>query len=294
MQPVYDEISENATLVGFILAITPFGNLLDRLLPEGHDGIIAVLKDDCGNVMSFRLTYKKTLFLGYEDLHEPEFDDYVQIESNIEMYERRFEGLCTHDLYIYPSARMRSMYDTIGPKLYTCLVAFAFLVMIGLFIVFDMAITRRQDKTMDTALQHQAVVQSLFPAEMGKRIMQEAQNAKQQEATKHPKGFKVDEVGHVYSNTKDSTMAASQLAQLYPDATVMFADLVGFTAWASQHEPTQVFHLLETLYAAFDRIAKRRAVFKVETIGDCVRYTSNGSVHLSWSEWVGIGLTFCS
>jgi class 3 adenylate cyclase len=31
----------------------------------------------------------------------------------------------------------------------------------------------------------------------------------------------------------------------------------------------QVFILLETLYRAFDDIAKRRRVFKVETIGDC-------------------------
>jgi class 3 adenylate cyclase len=33
-------------------------------------------------------------------------------------------------------------------------------------------------------------------------------------------------------------------------------------------EPKQVFTLLETLYGAFDTIADRRGVFKVETIGD--------------------------
>lgn len=49
----------------------------------------------------------------------------------------------------------------------------------------------------------------------------------------------------------------------------MFADLVGFTAWSSMREPTQVFTLLETIYSAFDHIAKRRRVFKVETVGDC-------------------------
>jgi Adenylate and Guanylate cyclase catalytic domain len=34
-------------------------------------------------------------------------------------------------------------------------------------------------------------------------------------------------------------------------------------------EPSQVFILLESLYHAFDEIAKRRRVFKVETVGDC-------------------------
>ncbi len=49
----------------------------------------------------------------------------------------------------------------------------------------------------------------------------------------------------------------------------MFADVEGFTAWSSVREPSQVFTLLETLYAAFDRVALRRRVFKVETVGDC-------------------------
>ena len=44
---------------------------------------------------------------------------------------------------------------------------------------------------------------------------------------------------------------------------------IGFTAWSSVRDPTQVFTLLEGIYNAFDRVAKRRGVFKVETIGDC-------------------------
>ena len=40
--------------------------------------------------------------------------------------------------------------------------------------------------------------------------------------------------------------------------------IAGFTAWSSTREPFQVFSLLETVYADFDKIAKRRGVFKVE------------------------------
>ena len=45
---------------------------------------------------------------------------------------------------------------------------------------------------------------------------------------------------------------------------IFFADLVGFTKWSSSREPTHVFRLLETVYAAFDKIAERRGVFKIE------------------------------
>lgn len=42
----------------------------------------------------------------------------------------------------------------------------------------------------------------------------------------------------------------------------MFADITGFTAWSSVREPSQVFTLLESVYGAFDDIAKIRKIFK--------------------------------
>lgn len=41
-------------------------------------------------------------------------------------------------------------------------------------------------------------------------------------------------------------------------------------------EPTQVFTLLETIYAAFDKIARARSVYKVETVGDCYVAVAGG------------------
>jgi class 3 adenylate cyclase len=47
------------------------------------------------------------------------------------------------------------------------------------------------------------------------------------------------------------------------------ADIAGFTAWSSMRDPHQVFTLLESIFQAFDVLAKKRGVYKVETIGDC-------------------------
>ncbi|KAG7372034.1 adenylate/guanylate cyclase [Nitzschia inconspicua] len=46
------------------------------------------------------------------------------------------------------------------------------------------------------------------------------------------------------------------IADLFSDTTILFADI-------------SVFILLETIFNAFDKIADRRKVFKVETVGDC-------------------------
>lgn len=56
--------------------------------------------------------------------------------------------------------------------------------------------------------------------------------------------------------------------QFSPCCIVKFADIAGFTSWSSAREPCQVFVLLETLYQAFDEIAKRRRVFKVRVLID--------------------------
>ena len=55
----------------------------------------------------------------------------------------------------------------------------------------------------------------------------------------------------------DSNAAAKPIADLFTGATVMFADIVHFTAWSSVREPPQVLLLLETIYSAFDRLARR-------------------------------------
>ena len=52
-------------------------------------------------------------------------------------------------------------------------------------------------------------------------------------------------------------------SDLFPHCTVLFADIAGFTAWSSLRDPAQVFTLLESIYSAFDQIARKRGVFKV-------------------------------
>lgn len=62
-------------------------------------------------------------------------------------------------------------------------------------------------------------------------------------------------------------IGSEPIAEFFPSTSIMFADLSGFTAWSSTREPAQVFTLLETLYGAMDKAARRLGVFKVETVG---------------------------
>jgi hypothetical protein len=94
MDPVYSTF-ENQTIVGFLMALTPFDNLLKRLLPEDAKGIIAVITNTCGKEMTFELNGINATFLGYEDLHDPDFDEY-EFSKVMELYETIAENLCVH------------------------------------------------------------------------------------------------------------------------------------------------------------------------------------------------------
>jgi class 3 adenylate cyclase len=81
--------------------------------------------------------------------------------------------------------------------------------------------------------------------------------------------------GSKNDNPFDSTNSGSenfavknvnQIAELFPETTIMFADIAGFTAWSSSRESCHVFTLLETVYGAFDRQARRMGELEI-TIG---------------------------
>ncbi len=58
------------------------------------------------------------------------------------------------------------------------------------------------------------------------------------------------------------------IADGYNDATVMFADIVGFTNLSSRIPPQQLVDLLNQIFSRFDLIAESYKLEKIKTIGD--------------------------
>jgi len=52
------------------------------------------------------------------------------------------------------------------------------------------------------------------------------------------------------------------------DATILFADIVGFTELSDRHEPDEVVDMLNELFVAFDAITEKHGLEKIKTIGD--------------------------
>ena len=58
------------------------------------------------------------------------------------------------------------------------------------------------------------------------------------------------------------------IADGFDVVTVLFADIVGFTAFAHARPPAEVVALLDRLFSEFDELADRHGLEKIKTIGD--------------------------
>ena len=59
------------------------------------------------------------------------------------------------------------------------------------------------------------------------------------------------------------------IADAFPSASVLFADVVDFTPMAERITPAQVVEKLDRLFGHFDDLVERHSLEKIKTIGDC-------------------------
>jgi len=283
LQPVFDSFDyNNRTLTGILMGVFSWDLYLTNLLPKNVEGIVCVIENTCGDVFSYEINGMNSRFLGLSDSHDVEFTN-VREYALLDFVPAR-ESNCPYELYIYPTKEFVSRYQTNKPLGLAGAIALVFVVTFFMFYVFVGLVDKRQEKVMTSASRANAIVKSLFPSNVRDRIMKdtEEQNAKNSLADNKPKSSFFAEAAKKKlksfldeDNCDDGCgdegimIRSKPIADLFPAATVIFADIVGFTAWSSVREPSQVFQLLETIYHSFDMVAKRRRVFKVETIGDC-------------------------
>jgi len=283
LEPVFESFDSDATVVGFIVAVLPWNTYFENVIPEGTKGVNIVIDDQCGDVFTYEINGANSTFLGSGDLHETAYDSnvysidfatFARYEGsphpsvNGSSYNDYFKGTndghCKYVFNIYPSAKLEAQYTSNKHIIYAAAVVGIFATIALLLVIYDRTVIRSQQALLDGA---NRIIGSLFPEAVQKQLMEQATHDGKRSGARTIKGYLGDEEHN--KGMLGSTFTTKPIAELFPAATIMFADISGFTAWSSTREPTQVFTLLETIYHAFDEIAKQRRVFKVETVGDC-------------------------
>jgi hypothetical protein len=298
--------SGGRTTVGTIGMEFEWKTQFQQVLHENYP-VRLILESACGSVYTFHVTSKEVEIVGPYDDHDLNFDSMKKTSSRSEQtqyWTPRFQGreiprdlrdfiirsqiaaagdgavgqACKYTVHVYPTEEFKAYYVTSSPIFYTVGVVAIFLFTGLVFFAYDHLVERRQAMVMDTAVRSSAIVRSLFPAKFRDRLFKnkERKNALARDLHSDETGFfKVTPLIRLTNFLQNSPHTAlvnkndEPMAEMFTHTTVMFGDIAGFTAWSSEREPSQVFKLLETLYAAFDTVAKRLNVFKVETIGDC-------------------------
>lgn len=262
-----------------ILSVTFYWrDLLKDILPKNSDGMSIVVTNTCNQSFTYTWFESDPVYLGNSDLHDTAFDHLEKSFSLTNIGKGNvYTGLnlsssgCAYELRTYPSKEMLQNYQSsiASPSVFTGIAVVIFIFTSMVFIFYDCLVERRQKKVYTSALRNTLIVSSLFPKNVRDRLYEEntSNQLKYHAATKtHMKSI----VNEKAPNTNEPAKGAeAPIADLFLNCTVLFADISGFTSWSSERSPGQVFVLLETIYGAFDRIAERHGVFKVETIGDC-------------------------
>jgi adenylate cyclase len=69
------------------------------------------------------------------------------------------------------------------------------------------------------------------------------------------------------------------IADNFPEATVLFADIVGFTNISGSISPASLVHLLNKIFSLFDKLAEKHGLEKIKTIGDAYMIVGGIPIH---------------
>eukprot|EP00980_Cylindrotheca_fusiformis_P011116 scaffold2555_cov82-Cylindrotheca_fusiformis.AAC.3 len=293
LQPIFDTAdttAEDRKVVAIVNVQLHWLGFFENVLTRGQDGVVVVLRSACPvnytliygdnitdyvddpedligeDIITYQVDGPDVSLLGYEDLHDPEYDSLEVTEVFVDLgFDEKDlpEGKCipTMTMHIYPSDKLEASFQTSDAAIFASVIVVIFVFTSLVFLLYVYFVGKRQRIVMDRIVRQDKIVTNVFPTAIRDRLY----DTQAQQAGKS----KVNEHGLAGLEDGANDLGSAPLADLFPSVSVVFADIVGFTAWSSAREPQQVFLLLESIYRSFDKIAYRHDIFKVETVGDC-------------------------
>ena len=269
--PIMNDFDEAAEVVGFITGELSWNNFFQDVLPSEVKGIVLEVVGTCGESFTFQVNGHQAVFLGYGHKHPAQFDNllysvaFAKAETEV-----NDTAACEYTLTFFPTNEFEAVYVTNKPAIYTCVVVLTFVFTALTFALYDFAIARRQRKLLRKAKKSTAIVASMFPKDVQKRILEEVDAMEEANVTKKWRSrgaakqqLKTFLLENDTAESQPSVPVTKPIADLFTETTVAFMDIVGFTAWSSVRDASQVFLLLESVFHKFDIVAQQRRVFKV-------------------------------
>lgn len=274
--PVFDSFTSSRTPVAVIIDVILWASYFKDILPPNVKGVVAVLENSCDGAFTYVLDGDSVYPVGRGDQHEARFDylerttsfrEILQVPDGTALGLDLNKDYCPVKLRVYPSPEYHDEYITSSPSLYTVYYAIIFVFTSAMFCLYDMLVEKRLRLVWTRATQSTKIVSSLFPTNIRDRLMEECCPSPKRGSLSTVRRLSFGS-GDTRATDDKNDLDLEPIADQFDDATVAFGDIAGFTAWCASRDPREVFQLLQTVYHAFDKLAKQHNVWKVETVGD--------------------------
>ena len=269
VEPVFDSFDEQSrSVVGVVVAVETWTTYFEsQSRPEQVHGFILDIVDTCGGEMIFVLNGQFAEYKGNHDIHNKKYD-YLARRSTFavstgrkDQHEHKEDEVdvqyCDFSLTVYPTTEFESDFHTAKPLLFAAVMVAVFVTACSVFAIYDWMVKRRQEKMLVATKRTTAIAHSLFPKSVGERLIAASEEPEKNTFGRNMNLKQANMMENIAVGLNNPEHAlepkhAEPIADFFTSTTIMFADIVGFTAWSSTREPKQVFTLLETIYQDFD------------------------------------------
>jgi hypothetical protein len=173
--PINDDFDGKGMLVAFYISVLPWHKFFENILSDGSKGMDVIIRSSCGASLTYQVNGPSVQFLGYGDLHERAFN-HLELIGAFDSGEHETD--CDLTIHIYPTKELYDSMKSTNPIYFASAVVFIFLLTSIVFVLYDCLVQRRQETVMTSAQQTNAIVSSLFPAQVRDRLMGDGQEDK--------------------------------------------------------------------------------------------------------------------
>lgn len=169
--------------------------------------------------------------MGEGDLHERSWNDKKVTISFHDPDTPFIDGNCLYSLEVYPSDELHAGWDEKMPTVFACVVAATFVITAMTFGLYDRFTRQRNKKVVNAAAKTDRIVQSLFPSNIRDRLLAEEEDFEKRQGEKGArtrlKDFLANDgpVEKEMESTDDFMYKTKPIADLFPETTIMFADV---------------------------------------------------------------------
>jgi hypothetical protein len=174
--PIFRSLNETgrAEVVGVLTALLHWKDNLEGILPLTDEGYHVVIENGCDpageNAFTYQVDGPDAKALGKGNRHDPKFTPYLVdgffsdefVKDGTPQGLRYYDESCSYVFNVYPNQAHYDKYVTSTPIMLSLSISVVFAFTIGMFLLYDRLVERRQSIVLARATQSTAIVSSLF------------------------------------------------------------------------------------------------------------------------------------